>query len=72
MKLRAATLTAISLLNLWLIGCGGSGYGGGGGGGGSAPAAAPAVSTKAAQNGAVIASLFVTWYVVAGTATMIA
>ena len=57
MKLRAATLTAISLLNLWLIGCGGSGYGGGGGGGGSAPAAAPAVSTKAAQNGAVIASL---------------
>lgn len=61
---KAATLTAIFLLNALLIGCGGGssysgggGNGGGGGGGGSTPAAAPVVSTTAAQNGAVIVSL---------------
>jgi beta-glucanase (GH16 family) len=58
---KAATLTAIFLLNALLIGCGGgsgySGGGGGGGGGGSTPAAAPTVSTTAAQNGAVIVTL---------------
>jgi beta-glucanase (GH16 family) len=62
MKLRAATLNAILLLTALLIACGGGGYSGGGGnggggGGGSTPAGAPTVSTKAAQNGAVIASL---------------
>src|SRR5258708_2498641 len=79
MKPKAATLTAIFLLNALLIGCGGSGYsggggnGGGGGGGGSTPAAAPTVSTKAAQGGAVIASLASTtpgatvYYTVDGT-----
>jgi beta-glucanase (GH16 family) len=64
MKLKAAPLTTIFLLNVLLIACGGGssyggggGNGGGGGGGGSPPAAAPVVSTAAAQNSAVIASL---------------
>jgi beta-glucanase (GH16 family) len=62
MKLKAAPLTAIFLLNLLLIACGGgSGYGGGGGtgggGGGSTPAAAPTISLAAAQNNAQIATL---------------
>jgi beta-glucanase (GH16 family) len=58
MQPKAATLTAIFLLNALLIGCGGGGgNGGGGGGGGSTPAAAPTVSTTAAQGGAVVVSL---------------
>jgi beta-glucanase (GH16 family) len=63
MKPKAATLTAIFLLNVLLIGCGSSGYGGGngggggGGGGGSTPAAAPTISPVAAQNNAQIVSL---------------
>ena len=62
MKPQAASLTAIFLLNILLIGCGSSGYGGGGGnggggGGGSTPAAAPTISPVAAQNNAQIVSL---------------
>jgi len=54
MSAAATILTAILLSNALMIGCGG---GNSGGGGGMSTTQAPTVSTTAAQNGAVMASL---------------